>query len=165
MPVCSPRGRSFAPAHRIWADAHAWRPFTAASHRGSDRHDGSQRIRLTGGGRTLSVQRCQNDSRRARSCEHSQLVRVGSNDAFGAGRAVPNATLSDREGSNLPVPPRMWEGPEAAHPARFRSLRRRSLNRTYNRHSGPTAGTGLHAPKQTDSIAGGGGETRSLRLL
>src|SRR5580692_5628573 len=37
------------------------------------------------------------------------------------------------------------EGPESAHPARCRSLRRGSLNRTYNGHSGPTAGTDLHA--------------------
>ena len=35
---------------------------------------------------------------------------------------------------------------DSTHPARCRSLRRGSLNRTYNGHSGPTAGTGLHAP-------------------
>jgi hypothetical protein len=41
------------------------------------------------------------------------------------------------------------EGLESAHPARCHSLRRGSLNRTYNGHSGPTAGTGLHAPEET----------------
>jgi hypothetical protein len=41
------------------------------------------------------------------------------------------------------------ECPESAQPRRCRSLRRGSLNRTYNGHSGPTAGTGLHAPNPT----------------
>ena len=41
---------------------------------------------------------------------------------------------------------RRREGLESAQPRRCRSLRRGSLNRTYNGHSGPTAGTGLHAP-------------------
>jgi hypothetical protein len=49
------------------------------------------------------------------------------------------------------------EWPESAHPARCRSLRRGSLNRTYNGHSGPTAGTGLHAPKETLPAQSGDG--------
>jgi hypothetical protein len=64
----------------------------------------------------------------------------------GSGRPEPARPMSQL-GPNLPVPGPGREGLESAQPRRCRSLRRGSLNRTYNGHSGPTAGTGLHAPK------------------